>query len=125
MPRPRICEFWANTVSNRLMRTRSLKCESMIVSGEVAELLMRELRTANPAVSCKVVLDELDAITEVLEEVRCGATAILFYERLEPVQALLQKAGAQPVEAPDRPGQLTAASRRSAARPGRTGPAAG
>jgi cyanophycin synthetase len=69
--------------------------------GEVAELLWRTLRVEAPGAKCKVVLDELEALAEVLPEVAAGAMALHFYEHLEPVLHLLAKAGARPVKAKD------------------------
>lgn len=67
-------------------------------SGEVAELLSRNIRDAARGGDCKIVLDEIEALAEALPAVRLGATAVLFYERLEPVLSFLLAAGAQPVE---------------------------
>lgn len=66
--------------------------------GEVAQLLARTIRTANPSAECRITLDEVDALREALNQVRTGSTALLFFERRELVTRLLEEAGAVQVD---------------------------
>jgi cyanophycin synthetase len=72
--------------------------------GEVAGLLWHEIRAEAPQLECRIVLDELEAIREVTAEAAAGATALVFYEKLEPILEFLEMTGAQPVESALDPG---------------------
>lgn len=66
--------------------------------GEVADLLLSSIRQVNPAAECNIVLDELTALGEVLDEVCSGATAMLFVERPAEAIRLLQERGGREVD---------------------------
>lgn len=67
-------------------------------AGEVALQLRDAVLRVNPAAQCNIVLDEVAALSDCLDEVRAGATALLFFEQRGPVTELLQQAGARPVD---------------------------
>lgn len=66
--------------------------------GEVPEMLCLAVQSVAPEKRCEVVTDECQAIEHVLEEVRQGAFAVLFYEEAEPVVCVLEANGAVPVQ---------------------------
>lgn len=66
--------------------------------GEVAELLRRAVKSVAPDYSCRVVLNETEAIRLALRELKPGEVLVFFYEKLEPALAVLQEFGAKPVD---------------------------
>lgn len=64
--------------------------------GEVAGMMLDEARRHVPGTDCRVVLDEMEAVAEALAAARDGATAVLFIEKIESVQAQLRSTGGTP-----------------------------
>jgi len=67
--------------------------------GEVAELLCQAVHAEAPATECLIVLDEIDALSRELQEMRDGQVVVIFYDKLGPVMEVLEGHGAQPVTA--------------------------
>jgi cyanophycin synthetase len=67
--------------------------------GEVAELLCDAVADEWPGTECRVVLDEVEALRAEVEEMCGGQAVVIFYDKLEPVLAVLEEYGAAPVEA--------------------------
>jgi cyanophycin synthetase len=67
--------------------------------GETARLLCEAACTARPGIECTVVPDAVEALRGELDRVRGGEIAVLFYEKLGPLRALLDAEGAVPAEA--------------------------
>jgi hypothetical protein len=63
-------------------------------------MMLDAVRAADPSVEVEVVGDALVALKELLPEVALGAFVTIYYERLEPVVALLTEAGAEPTALP-------------------------
>jgi cyanophycin synthetase len=66
--------------------------------GEVTALLQRAAEAEAPGLPVEVIPDQREALRAVLDAVREGAVVVLFYEKLEPLVALLVEAGAVPEE---------------------------
>jgi cyanophycin synthetase len=67
--------------------------------GEVARLLCEAVNDEWPGTECRVVLDEIEALREELCAMEDGQVVVIFYDRLEPVLAVLEERGAVPVGA--------------------------
>jgi cyanophycin synthetase len=65
--------------------------------GEVSALLCDTVREVSPAVECEVVLDEVEALRQAVSQMIKGEVIVLFYEKLKPIQRLLEEFAAQPV----------------------------
>lgn len=65
--------------------------------GAVASLLCDTVREVSPATHCEVVLDELEALRRAVSEMVRGEVIVLFYEKLQPIQSVLEEYSAQPV----------------------------
>jgi cyanophycin synthetase len=64
--------------------------------GEVASLLCRAINEAAPDRECLTVLDEVEAFTRELKEMRHGDVIVVFYDQLEPVLEILAQHSAVP-----------------------------
>jgi cyanophycin synthetase len=62
--------------------------------GEVAGLLCRAVNEASPERECRTVLDEVEAFSSELNEMKEGDVLVIFYDRLEPVLEVLERHGA-------------------------------
>ncbi|HEY6660131.1 MAG TPA: cyanophycin synthetase [Pyrinomonadaceae bacterium] len=67
--------------------------------GDVANILCRAIRETSPAMECEVVLDEVDALRRALSQMVKDEVIVHFYEKLQPVQRVLQEMAAEPVTA--------------------------
>lgn len=65
--------------------------------GDVANIFCRAIRETSPATSCEVILDEVDALRQAVSRMVKGEVIVVFYEKLQPIQAALQEFAAQPV----------------------------
>lgn len=65
--------------------------------GEVSGLLCETVREVSPSLECEVVLDEVEALRQAVGQMIKGEVIVLFYEKLKPIQRLLQEFSAQPV----------------------------
>ncbi len=65
---------------------------------EVLALLQESVAAEGASVPVEVIPDEVEALRAVLDRIRRGAVAVNFYEHLAPLLALLEEAGAEPVE---------------------------
>ncbi|HEU4765936.1 MAG TPA: cyanophycin synthetase, partial [Pyrinomonadaceae bacterium] len=65
--------------------------------GAVASLLCDTVREVSPATQCEVVLDEVEALRRAVSEMVKGEVIVLFYEKLQPIQSVLEEYAAQPV----------------------------
>lgn len=65
--------------------------------GEVSTLLCDTVREVSPATECEVVLDEVEALRRAVGEMIKGEVIVLFYEKLKPIQQVLEEFSAQPV----------------------------
>ncbi|HWQ32084.1 MAG TPA: cyanophycin synthetase [Blastocatellia bacterium] len=65
-------------------------------SGEVAELLHRAVLSEAPGRECRIVMKETEALRAALDEITPGEIIVVFYEKLDPVLALLREYGAVP-----------------------------
>ncbi|HEY9402129.1 MAG TPA: cyanophycin synthetase [Pyrinomonadaceae bacterium] len=66
--------------------------------GEVAGLLCRTVNAESPERECLTVLDEIEAFSNELREMREGDVVVVFYDKLEPVLEVLARHGAVPAE---------------------------
>jgi cyanophycin synthetase len=64
--------------------------------GEVAGLLCRTVNEAAPERECLTVLDEVEAFSQQLAEMKHGDVTVIFYDQLEPVREVLAQHGAMP-----------------------------
>jgi cyanophycin synthetase len=64
--------------------------------GEVAGLLCRTINAESPERECLTVLDELEAFSDELDEMKEGDVIVVFYDKLEPVLETLARHGAVP-----------------------------
>jgi cyanophycin synthetase len=65
--------------------------------GEVAGLLCRTVNAESPERQCRTVLDEIEAFSDELRELKPGDVTVIFYDKLEPVLEVLARHGAVPV----------------------------
>ncbi|HEU4433160.1 MAG TPA: cyanophycin synthetase [Pyrinomonadaceae bacterium] len=65
--------------------------------GEVSGLLCDTVREVSPATECEVVLDEVEALRRAVGQMVKGEVIVLFYEKLKPIQRVLEEFAAQPV----------------------------
>ncbi|HEX8423142.1 MAG TPA: Mur ligase family protein, partial [Pyrinomonadaceae bacterium] len=64
--------------------------------GEVAGVLCRAVGEASPDRECRVVLDEVEAFSRELREMKQDDVLVIFYDQLEPVLEVLKRHGAVP-----------------------------
>jgi hypothetical protein len=62
----------------------------------VAGLLCRTINEAAPERECLTVLDEVEAFSQQLAELKHGDVTVIFYDQLAPVQKVLAQYGAVP-----------------------------
>lgn len=65
--------------------------------GAVANLLCETVREVSPATECEIVLDEIEALRRAVGQMLKGEVIVLFYEKLQPIQRVLEELAAQPV----------------------------
>ncbi|HET8780777.1 MAG TPA: hypothetical protein VFM63_00045 [Pyrinomonadaceae bacterium] len=65
--------------------------------GEVSGLLCNTVREVSPAMDCQVVMDEVEALRQAVGEMIKGEVIVLFYEKLRPIERVLDEFAAQPV----------------------------
>ena len=65
--------------------------------GEVSTLVCDTVREVSPALECEVVLDEVEALRQAVSQMTKGEVIVLFYEKLKPIESLLEQFAAQPV----------------------------
>ncbi|HET6893539.1 MAG TPA: cyanophycin synthetase [Pyrinomonadaceae bacterium] len=65
--------------------------------GEVANILCEIVREASPDTECEVVLDEIEALRRAISQMVAGEVIVLFYEKLQPIQIVLQELAAEPI----------------------------
>jgi cyanophycin synthetase len=68
------------------------------VSGAVARLLCEAARDEAPGTECQIVLDEIQALHQAVKTMEKGEVIVVFYEKLEVLQRVLEQYRAQPVE---------------------------
>jgi cyanophycin synthetase len=66
-------------------------------AGEVSGLLCDTVREMSPAIECEVVLDEVEALRRAVGQMIKGEVIVVFYEKLKPIERLLEEFAAQPV----------------------------
>ncbi|HEV7798406.1 MAG TPA: cyanophycin synthetase, partial [Pyrinomonadaceae bacterium] len=64
--------------------------------GRVAQILRETVRRESPARSCEVVMDETEALRAAVKRMKKGELVVVFYEKLEPLRALLEELSAEP-----------------------------
>ncbi|HKG20993.1 MAG TPA: cyanophycin synthetase [Blastocatellia bacterium] len=67
--------------------------------GEVAGLLCRAVNEQAPDHECRIVADEVEALDGELQRIQCGDIIVVFYDKIGPVLAVLEKHGASAVPA--------------------------
>ena len=67
--------------------------------GAVASLVCDTVRSVSPATDCEVVLDESEALRRAIAQMVKGEVIVVFYEKLQPIQRLLEEFSAEPVPA--------------------------
>lgn len=65
--------------------------------GAVAQLLCDAALDEAPQTDCQIVLDEHEALHHAVKTMEHGEVVVVFYEKLEPLQRVLEKYAAQPV----------------------------
>lgn len=65
--------------------------------GEVAHLLCETILSTEPDKSCKIVLDEVETFENCLENISENEVVVLFYDKLEPIQRVLENYNATPL----------------------------
>ncbi len=68
-------------------------------SGDVANIFCKAVREVSPATECEVILDEIEALRQAVGRMVKGEVIVVFYEKLQPIQAALDEFAAQPVVA--------------------------
>ena len=66
--------------------------------GAVAQILCDAALDEAPQTDCQVVLDENDALHHAVKTMQHGEVVVIFYEKLERLQRVLEKYAAQPVQ---------------------------
>jgi cyanophycin synthetase len=64
--------------------------------GEVARLLCETVSEESPDRRCDIVLDEVEAFSDALAEMKENEVVVLFYDKLPPVLDILRREGATP-----------------------------
>jgi cyanophycin synthetase len=65
--------------------------------GEVSSLLCDTAQKVSPAIECEIVVDEIDALRRAIDQMIKGEVIVVFYEKLQAIQQLLEELAAQPV----------------------------
>lgn len=65
--------------------------------GAAPEVFRRALAAAAPALDCRVILDEQEAMKTALSEIRDHEICVIFYDDLTLAQRILSEMGAQPL----------------------------
>lgn len=65
--------------------------------GEVAELLRRTVKEEAPEADCRIVLDEVEALSQELRTQGPDDVIVMFYDKLKPLLDVLERHGAEPV----------------------------
>jgi len=76
-------------------------------SGEVAEMLCRAIQSEAPAMECRTILDECEALTGAVRSMQDGELVVVFYDNLDAIREALSEVGATPA-------QVTRLARRTA-----------
>jgi cyanophycin synthetase len=63
--------------------------------GEVARLLCEAARREAPERECRIVLDDTEALSQELRQLRGGDVVVMFYDKLEPLLRVLEGFGAR------------------------------
>ena len=64
--------------------------------GDIANIMCRAIREVSPATECEVILDEIEALRQAVSRMAKGEVIVHFYEKLQPIQEILQEMSAQP-----------------------------
>ncbi len=67
--------------------------------GEVSNLVCDTVREVSPETKCEVVFDEVEALRRAVSQMIKGEVIVMFYEKLQPIQRVLEEFSAQPVAA--------------------------
>jgi cyanophycin synthetase len=67
--------------------------------GAVATMLCDTVREVSPAIDCEVVLDESEAVRQAISHMEKGEVIVVFYEKLQRIERLLEEFSAEPVAA--------------------------
>lgn len=96
-----------NSVIQRAARVAAKGFDKLIIKedrdlrgrkvGEVADLLCEIVRETAPETECEVVLDEVDALRRAINQMVMGEVIVLFYEKLQPIQKVLDELAAEPI----------------------------
>jgi cyanophycin synthetase len=65
---------------------------------EVATLLHTAVMAERPAMDCAIVLDESEALRQAIQQMQADEIVVVFYEKLERIQKVLQEVGAAPIK---------------------------
>jgi cyanophycin synthetase len=65
--------------------------------GDVASIFCRAISEVSPATECEVILDEIEALRRAVSRMVKGEVIVVFYEKLQPLQVVLEELAAQPV----------------------------
>ncbi|MBX5436588.1 MAG: cyanophycin synthetase, partial [Alicyclobacillaceae bacterium] len=65
--------------------------------GEVAHILAERIRLRAPGKPCMVIFSETDAVRQAVAAMDAGDIVVAFYEKLEPLDALIRSLGGRPV----------------------------
>jgi cyanophycin synthetase len=65
--------------------------------GEIARLLCETVKREAPDRRCEIVLDEIEALKNVLFELNETEVVVIFYDKLDPVLKILEEYEAEPV----------------------------
>jgi cyanophycin synthetase len=60
-------------------------------NGEVARLLCEVIKSEKPDLSCEIVLDEIEAFSRTIRDLKKNEVVVIFYDRLEPILEILQQ----------------------------------
>ena len=66
--------------------------------GSVAQLLRDAALDEAPQTDCRIMLDESEAVHHAVKTMQHGEVVVVFYEKLEPLQRVLETYAAQPVQ---------------------------
>ncbi|WP_051344160.1 cyanophycin synthetase [Alicyclobacillus herbarius] len=67
--------------------------------GEVAHMVAGEIRRLHPEKPCAVVLSEPDALRQAIAAAKPGEVVVAFYEKLDPLQQVIESLGGMTVSA--------------------------
>ena len=66
--------------------------------GAVAQLLRDAVLAEAPQTDCQIMLDESEALHHAVRTMQHGEVVVVFYEKLAPLQRVLERYAAQPVQ---------------------------